>query len=69
MWATALAWTLAELSVAPEAQRMLSELRSRAPAVEADDDEDVRSQFSDELLPAVERVAADRRLLFVQVDT
>lgn len=48
---------------------MLSELRSRAPAVEADDDEDVRSQFSDELLPAVERVAADRRLLFVQVDT
>jgi hypothetical protein len=52
-----------------EVQRMLTELRSVAPAVESVPDEDVRQQFTEELLPAVERVAADRRVLFIQVDT
>jgi len=48
---------------------MLSELRSVAPAIEGANDPDVREQFSDELLPAIERVAAEGRLLFIQVDT
>jgi hypothetical protein len=52
-----------------EVRQMLAELQSVAPAVEAARDPEVRSQFSDELLPAVERVAADGRLLFIQVDT
>jgi hypothetical protein len=52
-----------------EVKRMLAELRSVAPAVEAAKDPDVREQFTEELLPAVERVAADGRLLFIQVDT
>jgi hypothetical protein len=52
-----------------EVRRMLAELRSVAPAVEAAKDPDVREQFTEELLPAVERVAADGRLLFIQVDT
>lgn len=52
-----------------EVRRMLGELRSVAPAVEAAKDPDVREQFAEELLPAVERVAADGRLLFIQVDT
>lgn len=52
-----------------EVQRMLAELRSVAPAIEAAEDPDVREQFTEELLPAVERVAADDRLLFIQVDT
>lgn len=52
-----------------EVQRMLAELRSVAPAVEAAKDSDVREQFTEDLLPAVERVAADGRLLFIQVDT
>jgi hypothetical protein len=52
-----------------EVQRMLAELRSVAPALEAARDADVRQQFTEELLPAVERVATDGRLLFIQVDT
>jgi hypothetical protein len=52
-----------------EVRRMLAELRSVAPAVEAAKDPDVRQQFTEELRPAVERVAADGRLLFIQVDT
>jgi hypothetical protein len=52
-----------------EVQRMLAELRSVAPVIQAAKDPDVREQFTEELLPAVERVAADGRLLFIQVDT
>jgi hypothetical protein len=52
-----------------EVQRMLVELRSVAPAIEAAKDPDVREQFTEELLPAVESVAAEGRLLFIQVDT
>ena len=52
-----------------EVHRMLAELRSSASAVEAAEDQDVREQFTDELLPAVERVATEGRLLFIQVDT
>lgn len=52
-----------------EVGQMLSELRSVAPAIEAAKDPDVREQFSVELLPAVERVAKEERMLFIQVDT
>jgi hypothetical protein len=63
-------WTpMHSMHTPDEVQRMLAELRSVAPAAEAARDEDVRQQFAEELLPAVERVAADRRLLFIQVDT
>jgi len=63
-------WTPMHSMHAPdEVQRMLSELRSVAPAIEGANDPDVREQFSDELLPAIERVAAEGRLLFIQVDT
>lgn len=52
-----------------EVHRMLTELRKVAPVIETVKDEGVREQFCDELLPAIERVAKDGRLLFVQVDT
>jgi hypothetical protein len=52
-----------------EVQRMLAELRAVTPALEGARDADVRQQFTEELLPAVERVAASGRLLFIQVDT
>ena len=51
-----------------EVQRMLEELRSVASAVEASRDASIRQDFA-ELLQAVEPVAADGRLLFIQVDT
>jgi hypothetical protein len=47
-----------------EVQRMLAELRSAAPAIEAAKDPDVREQFAEELLPALEGVAGEGRLLF-----
>jgi hypothetical protein len=49
-----------------EVQRMLAELRSAAPAAR---NAELRFGFKEELMPAVEEVAADGRLLFVQVDT
>lgn len=52
-----------------EVKRMLAELRSVASAVEAAKDPDVREQFTEELLPAVEQVADEGRGLFIQVDT
>jgi hypothetical protein len=52
-----------------EVQRMLAELRSVTPALAAAQGGDVRQQFTEELLPAIERIAADGRLLFIQVDT
>jgi hypothetical protein len=52
-----------------EVQQMLAELRSVAPVVEKAKDPDVREQFTEELLPAIEKVAADGRMLFIQVDT
>lgn len=52
-----------------EVQRMLAELRAVAPAVEAARNAEVRYGFTEELLPAIEDVTADGRLLFVQVDT
>jgi len=50
-----------------EVRRMADELRSLAAAAQRQGEE-VRGDFA-ELLAAVERVAADGRLLFVQVDT
>ena len=52
-----------------EVRRMLEESRSVRPAVEAAKNPDVREQFAEELLPALERIAADGRMLFLQVDT
>lgn len=52
-----------------EVQRMLAELRSVALTVESVTDDDISQQFTEELLPAIELVAADGRLLFIQVST
>ena len=52
-----------------EVRQMLSELRSVTPVVEAAKDPDVREQFRMELLPAIEQIANEERVLFIQVDT
>jgi hypothetical protein len=52
-----------------EVKQMLTEIQSVAATVEASDEDDIRKQFTDELLPALEQVAADGRMLFIQVDT
>ncbi len=49
--------------------KMADELRSLRPMVEKEKDAEIRKQFFDYLLPIVEKVASDERLLFIQVDT
>ncbi len=63
-------WTSMHSMHSPEeVKSMLSELRTVAPVIEAAKNEGVREQFRDALLPAIEQVANDERLLFIQVDT
>jgi hypothetical protein len=86
-------WAMHSMHPPAEVGRMLAELRSVAPALDAATDldlrpkyskrqlqllplraqereaADIRREFSEVLLPAVERVAAKGRLLFVSVDT
>jgi hypothetical protein len=50
-------------------RRMLEELRSVRPAIEASGHAGALADYNDELLPAVERVAGEGRMLFVQTDT
>lgn len=52
-----------------DVRRMLEELRSAEAAVVASGDEDARQQYEEELIPALERIVADGRGLFIQVDT
>lgn len=51
-----------------EVQKMLSELRSVSSAFEAVAP-NVRLQYQDDLLPALQTIAREVRMLFVQVDT
>jgi hypothetical protein len=52
-----------------EVEKMRAELQSVGPAMTSEKKKDVRQQYQKDLLPAVERVARDGRLLFIQVDT
>jgi hypothetical protein len=52
-----------------EVARMRAELTSVGPALKATKVGDARQQYEADLLPAIERIAADGRMLFVQVDT
>lgn len=52
-----------------EVQQMVQELRSIESALVQSSIKGVRSQYEDELLPALERIVASGRMLFVQVDT
>ncbi|HUE75118.1 MAG TPA: hypothetical protein VMP01_29890 [Pirellulaceae bacterium] len=51
-----------------EVQRMVQELESIKPSIDAADDE-VQRQYEEELLPALTKIAKDGRMLFIQVDT
>lgn len=52
-----------------EVQRMLAELQSIRGAIVGSGNGDAIDQYDAELLPSMERIASDGRLLFVQVDT
>jgi len=52
-----------------QVRNMLAELRSVGAAVKKSKTKGVREQYTDALLPAVENVAAQGRMLFVQLDT
>jgi hypothetical protein len=52
-----------------EVEKILAELQSVDQAMRSTNDTDARTDYTDELMPALERVAHDRRMLFIQVDT
>jgi hypothetical protein len=52
-----------------EVERMCAELKSIEPAMKAAKKKSMREQFQNDLLPALERIFGDGRMLFVQVDT
>ena len=52
-----------------EVQQMLQELRSIESALVQSRIKGVRSQYEEDLLPALERIVESGRMLFVQVDT
>jgi hypothetical protein len=64
------AWTpMHSMHTPEEVQKMLAELQSIAPAVKAAKKKDVRADYEEELMPAIEEIARDGRMLFIQVDT
>ena len=52
-----------------EVQKMQAELRSVESAIKAAKIKDAWKDYQSELMPAIERVAKDGRMLFIQVDT
>jgi hypothetical protein len=52
-----------------EVQQMRAELRTAAPAMKATKDKEARREYEQELMPAIENVVEDGRMLFIQVDT
>jgi hypothetical protein len=52
-----------------EVQKLLEELRAAEPTIRASDDEQAKNEYDEELLPAVDRVASQRRMLLIEVDT
>lgn len=52
-----------------EVQKMLAELRSLESAMHNAKKKDVRQQYEEDLLPAIDSVAGEGRMLFIQVDT
>jgi hypothetical protein len=61
-------WLMHSMHTPDEVQQMRAELRSVAPAIAAADD-DVREEYTTELMPAIESIADEGRMLFIQVDT
>ena len=51
-----------------EVQELLAQLKAASPTIEVSGDEDIKRDYA-ELLSAVEKVAGDGRMLFIQVDT
>src|SRR5262245_13617793 len=62
-------WTPMHMHTPEEVRKMQAELESVRPAVAAAKKKDVRQQYEKDLTPAIERIAGDGRMLFVQVDT
>ena len=52
-----------------EVQQMRAELRAAAPAMKATRNKEARRQYEQDLMPAIENIIADGRMLFIQVDT
>lgn len=52
-----------------EVQELLEELTAAESAIEASDDANARQEYENELMPSVEKIVRENRLLYVAVDT
>lgn len=63
-------WTPMHSMHAPdEVQKMQAELKAAGPAIKAAKNDEAREQYEENLMPALETIVQDGRMLFVQVDT
>lgn len=57
------------MHTAEETKQLYAELESAGPAIEKSKDEQARSDYEEQLMPALEKIVKARRMLFVHVDT
>lgn len=63
-------WTAMHSMHTPEdVRKMLSELQSAGPAIQASKNDEALEDYENALLPVLETIAMDGRMLFIQVDT
>lgn len=63
-------WTpMHSMHTPQEVEKMRAELQSVEPALKAAKNKDARRDYTEELMPAIESVASEGRMLFIQVDT
>ena len=63
-------WTpMHSMHATDEVKKMLAELKSAGPAIKASKNDDALEQYEESLMPAIESIVNDARMLFVQVDT
>ena len=63
-------WTpMHSMHTADEVKKMHAELKSVEPAMKKAKNKDARADYENELMPALESIASEGRMLFIQVDT
>lgn len=62
-------YSMHSMHMPDQVQKMLAELKSVEPAMKTTKIKDARRQYEEDLMPALESIVKDRRMLFIQVDT
>lgn len=62
-------YSMHSMHMPDQVQKMLTELKSVEPAMKTTKIKDARRQYEEDLIPALESIVKDGRMLFIQVDT